>query len=53
MSIRLRSAGLALTAVAALGVAGCGGSNDKGSDTQRAATTASGAEPGAIKQFLP
>jgi hypothetical protein len=52
MSIRLRSAGLALTAVAALGVAGCGGSNDKGSDTQRAATTASGAELGAIKQFL-
>jgi hypothetical protein len=52
MSIRLRSAGLALTAVAALGVAGCGGSNDKGSDTQRAATTAFGAELGAIKQFL-
>jgi hypothetical protein len=52
MSSRLRSAGLALTAVAALGVAGCGGSNDKGSDTQRAATTASGAELGAIKQFL-
>ena len=52
MSIRLRSAGLALTAVAALGVAGCGGSNDKGSDTQRAATTASGAELSAIKQYL-
>ena len=52
MSIRLRSAGLALTAVAALGVAGCGGSNDEGSDTQRAATTASGAELSAIKQYL-
>jgi hypothetical protein len=52
MSIRLRSAGLALTAVAALGVAGCGGSNDKGSDTQRATTTASGAELSAIKQYL-
>jgi len=48
----LRSAGLALAAAAALGVAGCGGSGDDETDTQRAATTASAADLGAIKQYL-
>jgi len=48
----LRSAGLALAAAAALGVAGCGGSDDDKTDTQRAATTASAADLGAIKQYL-
>jgi hypothetical protein len=52
MSSRLRSAGLALAAVAALGAAGCGGSDDEGSDTRRAATTASAADLSAIKQYL-
>jgi hypothetical protein len=48
----LRSAGLALAAAAALGVAGCGGGDDDKTDTQRAATTASAADLGAIKQYL-
>jgi hypothetical protein len=48
----LRSAGLALAAAAALGVAGCGGSDDDKTDTQRTATTASAADLGAIKQYL-
>jgi hypothetical protein len=48
----LRSAGLALAAAAALGVAGCGGSDDDKTDTQRAATNASAADLGAIKQYL-
>jgi hypothetical protein len=52
MSSRLRSAGLALAAVAALGAAGCGGSDDKSTDTQGAATTASAADLSAIKQYL-
>jgi hypothetical protein len=51
MSSRLRSAGLVLAAVAALGAAGCGGDDDKGSETQRA-TTASAADLSAIKQYL-
>jgi hypothetical protein len=52
MSSRLRSAGLALAAVVALGAAGCGGSDGKSTDTQRAATTASAADLSAIKQYL-
>jgi hypothetical protein len=52
MSSRLRSAGLALAAVMALGAAGCGGSDDKSTETQRAATTASAADLSAIKEYL-
>jgi hypothetical protein len=51
MSSRLRSAGLVLATVAALGAAGCGG-DDKGTETQRAATTAYAADLSAIKQYL-
>ena len=52
MSSRLRSAGLALAAVAALGAVGCGGNDDGKSAAQPAATTASAADLGAIKQYL-
>jgi hypothetical protein len=52
MSSRLRSAGLALAAVMALGAAGCGGGDDKSTETQRAATTASAADLSAIKAYL-
>jgi hypothetical protein len=53
MSSRLRSAGLALAAVAALGAAGCGGGDDDDrTPTQRPSATASGADLSAIKQYL-
>jgi hypothetical protein len=53
MSSRLRSAGLALAAVAALGAAGCGGGDDddKASTTAKPAA-ASGTDLSAIKQYL-
>jgi hypothetical protein len=53
MSTRLRSAGLAIAAVAALGAAGCGGGEKGSTDAQRpAAASASGADLSAIKQYL-
>src|SRR5262249_25416089 len=48
----LRSAGLAVAAAAALGVAGCGGSDDDKTGTQRSATTAAAADLGGGKQYL-
>ena len=48
----LRGGVLALAAAAALGVAGCGGSDDDKADTRPAAATAAGANLGAIKSYL-
>jgi hypothetical protein len=50
MSSRLRGVGLALAAVAALTVAGCGSDDDR--NDARGPAAASGADLGAIKQYL-
>ena len=53
MSSRFRRAGLTFAALVALGVAGCGGSDDdKGGATTQPAATAKAADLGAIKDYL-